>query len=186
MQPGLVALTLIRNHSALPSTRHAAASPLDPPRLGGVLGGSKAIEWCRQCRNRRGCFALPCQGVSLKGFRAGEGYRPEQVVFVAALTALVTSSTHFCDERSHCRIYVKLPERCTRYNHYSTFVCPPPCDNGTTVCTHTVYTGCDWCALSMTLFQLPTCPSSGFQVAPANVIVPACASATNWRVLNSR
>ena len=39
------------------------------------------------CRNRRGCFALPCQGVSLEGFRAGEGYRPEQVVFVAAPNA---------------------------------------------------------------------------------------------------
>ena len=25
------------------------------------------------CRNRRGCFALPCQGVSQKGFSAGEG-----------------------------------------------------------------------------------------------------------------
>ena len=36
------------------------------------------------CRNRRGCFALPCQGVSQKGFSAGEGYRPEQVVFANA------------------------------------------------------------------------------------------------------
>ena len=39
------------------------------------------------CRNRRGCFALPCQSVSQKGFSAGEGYRPEQVVFVAAPNA---------------------------------------------------------------------------------------------------
>ena len=34
-----------------------------------------------------GCFALPCEGVSQKGFSAGEGYRPEQVVFVAAPNA---------------------------------------------------------------------------------------------------
>ena len=43
------------------------------------------------CRNRRGCFALPCQGVSQKGFSAGVGYRPEQA---AASTAFATSLTH--------------------------------------------------------------------------------------------
>ena len=48
---------------------------------------ARRSQWCRQCRNRRGCFALPCQGVSQKGFSAGEGYRPEQVVFVAAPNA---------------------------------------------------------------------------------------------------
>ena len=70
----------LRRHLGLrwDPSRHGATSSWRPP-------------WTRRlaclCRNRRGCFALPCQGVSQKGFSAGEGYRPEQVVFVAAPNA---------------------------------------------------------------------------------------------------